>query len=200
MTQREKDFKELEDLKQQFVLLDEKLDKQRIISEEIVGEAIKEKLSYIEKWYKNRFKVSLVSAPIVGIVFLCMYIGKGAGYWGFGLFILAVGVLEYLLNRRCYKALNIKQLPSMSMTEAHERIVNHKRLRSFTDKVLAIPYIALIAWTILVASGFAWNTVVIVITVFAMALSISLGYCQQKANRKRLDAVLRHIKSLRGEN
>ena len=200
MTQREIDFKELEELKQQFVFLDGKLEKQRIISEEIIGEAIKEKLSYIEKWYKNRFKVSLVSAPIVGIVFLCMYIGKGAGYWGFGLFILAVGVLEYLLNRRCYKALNIKQLPSMSMTEAHERIVNHKRLRSFTDKVLAIPYIALIAWTILVASGFAWNTVVIAITICAMALSISLGYCQQKANRKRLDAVLRHIKSLRGEN
>jgi hypothetical protein len=200
MTQREIDFKELEDLKLQFVFLDEKLEKQRIISEEIIGEAIKEKLSYIEKWYKNRFKVSLVSAPIVGIVFLCMYIGKGAGYWGFGLFILAVGVLEYLLNRRCYKALDIKQLPSMSMTEAQERIVNHKRLRSFTDKALALPYIALIAWTILVASGFAWNTVVIAITICAMALSISLGYCQQKANRKRLDAVLRHIKSLRGEN
>ena len=200
MTQGEIDFKELEELKQQFVFLDEKLEKQRIISEEIIGEAIKEKLSYIEKWYKNRFKVSLVSAPIVGIVFLCMYIGKGAGYWGFGLFILAVGVLEYFLNRRCYKALDIKQLPSMSMTEAQERIVNHKRLRSFTDKALALPYIALIAWTILVASGFAWNTVVIAITICAMALSISLGYCQQKANRKRLDAVLRHIKSLRGEN
>ena len=200
MTQREIDFKELEDLKQQFVFLDEKLDKQRIISEEIICEAIKEKLSYIEKWYRNRFKVSLVSAPIVGIVFLVMYLGNGAGYWGFGLFIPVVGALEYLLNRRCYKALNIKQLPSMSMTEAQERIVNHKRLRSFTDKVLALPYIALIAWTILVASGFAWNTVVIVITICAMALSISLGYCQQKANRKRLDAVLRHIKSLRGEN
>jgi hypothetical protein len=200
MTQREIDFNELEDLKQQFALLDEKLEKQRIISEEFVGEAIKEKLSYIEKWYSNRFKVSLVSAPIVGIVFLVMYLGKGAGYWGFGLFILAVGALEYLLNRRCYKALDIKQLPSMSMTEAQERIISHKRLRSFTDKVLALPYIALIAWTILVASGFAWNTVVIAITICAMALSISLGYCQQKANRKRLDEVLRHIKSLRGEN
>lgn len=200
MTQLEKDFKELEDLKQQFALLDDKLDKQRIISEEIVCEAIKEKLSHIERWYRKRFSVSLVSAPIVGIVFFVMYLGKGVGYWGFGLFILVVGALEYLLNRRCYKALDIKQLPSMSMTEAQERIVNHKRLRTFTDKVLALPYIALIAWTILVASGFAWNTVVIAITICAMALSISLGYCLQKANRKRLDAVLRHIKSLRGEN
>ena len=194
------EFKELEELKQQFNLLDEKLEKQRIINEEIIGETIKEKLSHIEKWYRNRFKISLVSAPIVGITFLVMYVGKGIGYWGFGLFILAVGAFEYLLNRRCYKALDIKQLPSMSMTEAQERIVNHKRLRSFTDKLLILPYIALIAWTILVASGFAWNTIVIAITVFAMALSVSLGYCQQKANRKHLDAVLRHIKSLRGEN
>ena len=38
MTQREIDFKELEELKQQFVFLDEKLEKQRIISEEIIGE------------------------------------------------------------------------------------------------------------------------------------------------------------------
>ena len=200
MTQREMEFKELEELKQQFNLLDEKLEKQRIINEEIIGETIKEKLSHIEKWYRNRFKVSLVSAPIVGITFLIMYVGKGVGYWGFGMFILAVGAFEYLLNRRCYKALDIKQLPSMSLTEAQERIVNHKRLRSFTDKVLALPYIALIAWTILVASGFAWNTVVIAVTVFAMALSVSLGYCQQKANKKRLDAVLKNIKSLRGEN
>lgn len=200
MTQREMEFKEFEELKRQFNLLDEKLEKQRIINEEIIGETIKEKLSHIEKWYRNRFKISLISAPIVGITFLVMYVGKGIGYWGFGLFILAVGAFEYLLNRRCYKALDIKQLPSMSMTEAQERIVNHKRLRSFTDKLLTLPYIALIAWTILVASGFAWNTVVIAITICAMALSVSLGYCQQKANRKRLDSVLRHIKSLRGEN
>ena len=200
MTQREIEFKEFEELKQQFNLLDEKLEKQRIINEEIIGETIKEKLSHIERWYRKRFSVSLVSAPIVGIVFLVMYVGKGVGYWGFGMFILAVGAFEYLLNRRCYKALDIKQLPSMSLTEAQERIVNHKRLRSFTDKLLTLPYIALIAWTILVASGFAWNTIVIAVTVFAMVLSVSLGYCQQKANKKRLDAVLKNIKSLRGEN
>ena len=200
MTQREIDFKELEELKQQFVFLDEKLEKQRIISEEIIGEAIKEKLSYIEKWYKNRFKVSLVSAPIVGIVFLCMYIGKGAGYWGFGLFILAVGVLEYLLNRRCYKALDIDRLPSMTMTEAQERVLGHERLRSMTGKIMLPPYIALIAWTILVASGFSWSVEVIAVTTFAMGLSAIWGYCQQKANKRRLDGILQHIRSLRGED
>lgn len=198
MTQKGIEFKELEELRQQFGLLDEKLEKQRIISEEIVGEAIKDKLSHIERWYKNRFCVSLFSAPVASIVLFAMYVGRGIEYWGFSLMILAVGVLEYIMNRRCYNALDIKRLPSMSMTEAQERVINHKRLRSFTEKVLILPYIALIAWTILVASGFSWSIEVITITTFAMVLSIVWGYSQQKANKAHLDAILRHIRSLRG--
>ncbi len=199
MTQREIEFKEFEELKQQFGFLNEKLNRQRIISEEIVNEAIKEKLSHIDKWYKNRFFISLVSAPIVSIIFFVMYFGKGVEYWGFSLFILLVGILEYILNLRCYNTLDIKRLPFMSMTESQEKIINHKRLRSFTEKVLILPYIALVAWTILVASGFSWSIEVIAITTFAMALSILLGYSQQRANKKRLDAILQHIKRLRGE-
>ena len=199
MTQREIEFKEFEELRRQFDLLDEKLEKQRIISEEIVNVAIKEKLSHVEKWYRNRFRVSLISAPVISIVFFVMYIGRGAGYWGFALFILAVSMLEYFLNRRCYKALDIDRLPSMSMTEARERIVGHEKLRSFTDMVMVIPYIVLIAWTILVASGFSWRIEVIAITIFTMGLSIVWGYCLQKANRKRLDGILRYIRSVRGE-
>lgn len=198
MTQKEIEFNELEELRLQFALLDEKLEKQRIISEEIVGGAIKDKLSHIERWYKNRFCVSLFSAPVASIVFFTMYIGRGVEYWGFSLMILAVGVLEYIMNRRCYNALDIKRLPSMSMTEAQERVINHKRLRSFTEKVLILPYIALIAWTILVASGFSWSIEVITITTFAMLLSLVWGYSQQKANKAHLDAILRHIRSLRG--
>lgn len=198
MTQKGIEFKELEELRQQFGLLDEKLEKQRIISEEIVGEAIKDKLSHVERWYKNRFCVSLFSAPVASIVLFAMYVGRGIEYWGFSLMILAVGVLEYIMNRRCYNALDIKRLPSMSMTEAQERVINHKRLRSFTEKVLILPYIALIAWTILVASGFSWSIEVITITTFAMVLSIVWGYSQQKANKAHLDAILRHIRSLRG--
>lgn len=199
MTQREIEFKEFEELRRQFELLDEKLEKQRIISEDIVNGAINEKLSHVEKWYRNRFRVSTISAPVVSLVFFAMYVGRGVEYWGFSLFILAVSVLEYFLNRRCYRALDIDRLPAMAMTEARERIVEHEKLRSFSDRVMVIPYIALIAWTILVASGFSWRIEVIAITTFAMGLSIVWGYCQQKANRKRLDGILKHIRSVRGE-
>lgn len=200
MSQSEYEFKELEELKKQFDLLGSKLEKQRIVSEDIVNGAIKEKLSHIEKWYKNRFTTSIISAPIISVVLFVMYLDKGIEYWGFSLFVLAVGLIEYMLNRRCYNALDIDKLPSMSMTDAQERIINHKRLRSRTEKIMILPYIALIAWTILVASNFGLSVEVFAITTFAMGLSMIWGYSQQKANRKRLDGVLQHIRTLRGEN
>ena len=200
MSQSEYEFKELEELKKQFDLLDSKLEKQRIVSEDVVNGAIKEKLSHIEKWYKNRFTTSIISAPIISVVLFVMYLDKGIEYWGFSLFVLAVGLIEYMLNRRCYNALDIDKLPSMSMTDAQERIINHKRLRSRTEKIMILPYIALIAWTILVASNFGLSVEVFAITTFAMGLSMIWGYSQQKANRKRLDGVLQHIRTLRGEN
>ena len=193
------EFKEFDELRKQFGLLEDKLDKQRIISEEIVKETIKEKLSHVEKWYRNRFRTSIIWSPIISAVFFFMYIDKGVEYWAFSLFVLAVGVLEYLLNRRCFKALDVDRLPSMSMTDALERVVEHKRLRSLTEKIMVLPYIALIAWTILVASGFCWSVEVFAITTFAMGLSAIYGYSQQKANKKRLDGILQHIRTLRGE-
>ena len=200
MKQIEYEFKEFEDLKKQFDLLNGKLEKQRIISEDIVNEAIKEKLSHIEKWYKNRFTTAIISAPIISVIFFAMYLDKGIEYWGFSLLILAIGAVEYMLNRRCYNALDINKLPSMSMTDAQERIINHKRLRSQTEKIMILPYIALIAWTILVASNFCLSVEVFAITTFAMGLSAIWGYSQQKANKKRLDGILQHIRTLRGEN
>lgn len=194
----EMDLSELQELRKQFNLIDEKLDKQCIINEEILRESMKSKLSRVELWYQNRFRTSAIAAPIIGIVFLTQFVGKGFHYWGFCLLIIATGILEVILNNRAYKALNIANLPSMSMTEATEHIAHHKQLRMMANRILAIPLIALIVWTILIASDFAWNLPVIAITVFAMGIAFVLGITQQRANKKRLDEVLNQIKTLRG--
>lgn len=198
ITQLGTDNSELDSLREQFGLLNAKLEKQRILSEEIINDAMQEKLSHIEKWYHNRFLISLVSAPIVSAVFLFMYIGQGAEYWGFGLYILTVAALEYFLNRRSYRKLNVKILPSLSMTEATKNIALHKQMRSQTNRIMVIPFIILIAWTILIASDFAWRPFVIILTVSSIAVSIVWGIRQERTNRKRLEEILRMIKSLRG--
>lgn len=191
------DLAELQQLREQFNLIDEKLEKQRIINEEILKDSMTRKLSRVEQWYQNRFRTSAIAAPIAGLIFLVQFADNGFHYWGFCLLIIATGILEVILNRRAYKALDSANLPSMSMAEATEHVARHKHLRMMANRILALPLLALIVWTILVASSFTWNFTVIAVTVFAMGFAICLGITQQRANKKRLDEVLHQIKRLR---
>lgn len=197
-TQPSGDEGELESLREQFHLLGAKLSEQRILSEEIINDAMQEKLSHIEKWYHNRFTISLFTAPIVSTVFFFMYLGQGAEYWGFSLYILAVALLEYFLNRRSYRRLDTGRLPSLSMTEATESIARHKQMRSHINRIMIIPLILLIAWTILIASDFTWKPFIVILTVCSIAVSIIWGIHQERDNKKRLEEILRMIKRLRG--
>lgn len=197
-TQPPTDESELESLRKQFRLLDAKLSEQRILSEEIINDAMQEKLSHIEKWYHNRFTISLFTAPVVSIVFFFMYLGQGVEYWVFSLYILAVALLEYFLNRRSYRRLDTRKLPSLSMTEATESIARHKQMRSHINRIMIIPLILLIAWTILIASDFTWKPFIAILTVCSIAVSVIWGIGQERANKKRLEEILKMIKNLRG--
>ena len=197
MTQQNFDFEELQELKNQFDLLNMKLEKQRIINEEMIQESMKEKLSYIERWYRNRFYTCVVAAPIVSIIFIVRNITEGVGDWTFGFMILLVALVELYFDRKAYRVLDIKNLPNLNMTQATENVIKHKQLRSLANKVLLLPFIVVIVWTILVAGGYTWNLKIISVTVFMMGLSFSYGFQQMKKNQKRLESVLEQIKKLR---
>ena len=197
MTQQNLDFEELQELKNQFNLLDVKLEKQRIINEEMIQESMKEKLSYIEKWYRDRLIVCLVADPIASIFFYGKYITEGFGHWGFSLMILVIGLLEFFLDRKSYKALDVKNLSNMNMTQATENIIKHKQLRNMTNKISILPFIILTIWTILIASGYTWNLPIIMFTIFMFGISFSCELYQMKKNQKRLESVLEQIKKLR---
>ena len=197
MTQQNLDFEELQELKNQFNLLDMKLEKQRIINEEMIQKSMKEKLSYIERWYRNRFYTCVVAAPIVSIIFIVRNITEGVGDWTFGFMILLVALVELYFDRKAYRVLDIKNLPNLNMTQATENVIKHKQLRSLANKVLLLPFMVVIVWTILVAGGYTWNLKIISVTVFMMGLSFSYGFQQMKKNQKRLESVLEQIKKLR---
>ena len=197
MTQQDLDLTELQELKNQFNLLDMKLEKQRIINEEMIQESMKEKLSHIEKWYRNQFQKNIFAGPIASIVFMILYINRGFAHWGFSLLILFISLLDLYLDRKAYHILDIKNLPNLNMIQATEKVIRHKQFRSLVNKISILPLIVLIIWTILIASGFTWNLPVIAFTVFVMGISLSCGLYQMKQNQKRLESVLEHIKKLR---
>ena len=197
MAQQNLDFTELQELKNQFSLLNEKLEKQRIINEEMIQESMKEKLSYVEKWYKKQFLVCTIVCPIISTIFMIQYMNEGFGYWGFSIFVIVLALVELYWNRICYKALDIKNLSNLNMIQATEKIIKHKQLRTMRNKFFIIPFIILIIWTFLVASEFTWNLPVFILLVFMLCISLSLGIYQSKQNRKKLESVLEQIKKLR---
>ena len=198
MSQQTLDLSELQELKEQFKLMDAKLEKQRIINEMMLEKSMKEKLSHIERWYQYRLRVCGFSAPVVSLIFLLKYYDQGVAYWGFCIMIMAVALLELYLDRRSYHALDISNLPNLSMTQATENVIRHKKYRSMSNWILLIPGTALVAWTILLASDFTWNLHIIAITIFTMGISILWGIYQSKKNAKRLDEVLEQIESMKG--
>ena len=197
MTQQNLDFAELQELKNQFNLLDMKLEKQRIINEEMIQESMKEKLSYIERWYQYRLRVCTIAAPIVSFIFMARYINEGFGHWGFSLLILLTGLIELYLDRKSYQALDIKNIPNLSMTEATENVTKHRHLIKQTNKILILPSIVLIVWAILIACNYSWNLPILAITIFMVGIAISWGLYLAKQNRKKLESVLEQIKKLR---
>ena len=198
MSQQILDLNELQELKEQFKLMDAKLEKQRIINEMMLEKSMKENLSHIERWYQYRLRVCTFSAPVVSLIFFLKYYDQGIAYWGFCLMIMAVALLELYLDRRSYNALNISNLPNLSMTQATENVIRHKKYRSMSNWILLIPGTALVAWTILLASDFTWNLHIIAITTFTLGISILFGLWQSKKNAKRLDEVLEQIESMKG--
>ena len=197
MTQQNLDFEELKELKEQFSLLDKKLEKQRIINEEMIQESMKEKLSHIEKWYRNRFYRCVIAAPIISMIFIVRNFTEGVGDWTFGLMILLVALIELYFDRKAYHALDIKNLSTLNMTQATENVIKHKQLRSLANKISILLFIVVIVWTILVAGGYTWNLKIIALTAFMMGISLFYGLQQMKKNHKRLESVLEQIKKLR---
>ena len=197
MTQQNLDFEELKELKEQFSLLDKKLEKQRIINEELIQESMKEKLSHIEKWYRNRFYTCVIAAPIISMIFIVRNFTEGVGDWTFGLMILLVALIELYFDRKAYHALDIKNLSTLNMTQATENVIKHKQLRSLANKISILLFIVVIVWTILVAGGYTWNLKIIALTAFMMGISLFYGLQQMKKNHKRLESVLEQIKKLR---
>ncbi|MEE1339116.1 MAG: hypothetical protein UHD04_09235, partial [Muribaculaceae bacterium] len=66
------DFAELEELKAQFNILNEKLEKQTIINEKLIKESMKQKLSYVDRTYKM-YKIAIVITTPLLIALLFLY-------------------------------------------------------------------------------------------------------------------------------
>lgn len=182
---------ELEALKQQFGVINEKLEKQSLINEKMVSETVRIKIGRMERWYRQRFSIYAL-APVPVVTFINM-----GFHWGFTALFIAISVAQFLLDLKCYRILNPMELDSLSMTQASENVTRHRYWRALADKVMIIPLAILAVWTVLTASGYTMNIPIITITAAMILGGVIWGVKLQKENMKKLDEAMDRIKALR---
>lgn len=191
MTQ-ETNFAELQELKEQFALLSRKLDKQALINDNMLKETMTRNVSVIEREYKSRFQVVLITVPVLTIVFLIMEF-----HWGFILLMDVVALTELLLDWQCYRALAPQRLMSLNMTNAAERVIRYRKLRSLTRRVILIPNIVLTVWAVLIACHYSWNVPILTLCLIVSVVAVEISIYQEKKVNKHLDSLLKHIEELK---
>lgn len=185
-------FSELQELKHQFNLLNEKLEKQTIVNETIIKEVMLKKLSYIEKWYRMRFITFYLAVPILTVTFIIQNF-----HWGYIALVIVLATIEFFLNNKSYRILNPKELPNLSVIEASENIIKHKQWRILANKITLPLAFVMLVWTIMIATNYTWNLPIITVLCAIITINGIWGWNNAKANRKRLEEILEHIRQLR---
>lgn len=183
---------DLQKLKEQFNLISEKLNKQKIINEKILRESMHEKLSYVEKRYRIQLGITILVVPLLAILFFKLHF-----HWGFVLLMGIIALVQLGLDTLCYRILDPRNLPNLSMTSAIEKVAKYKKAHTLRTNILIAPSIALIVWTILIASGYSWNIPIILLSSTLMIGAVIRGFLIEKANLRRIDEVLEDIKELK---
>ena len=174
---------ELQELKEQFILLNEKLEKQKIINETLIKESMTQKISYVEKVKKRYLMIAL----------LLLY----KAHWALVLFVLVALGIEGFLHYRAYRILSPKELMDMGFVDAMERVSRFKRFSNSVTWVMAIPTLIMFVMFIGLVTNYTFHFgTIIYYSVFVSAAMI-WEFVRKRKMYARLDEVLKQINELR---
>ena len=186
--------KELQELREQFNLIGEKLERQSIINEILIKESMKKNVSYVEKTYKLYITAVIIGAPIL-ILFFAIYKASTA-LWIFGIVALLV---EVLLYRREFRKLNVMELMSLGHIEAVAKVTRFKKNLKKINCVMFLPGLFLFIMLVGMVTDYKFDTgTVVYYSIFAFIVII-YETVRYKRMFSKLDAVLKQIKDLRSE-
>lgn len=188
------DFAELQELKEQFRIINEKLEKQTIINETRIKESMKKKLSYVDRTYKMYKTACVITTPLfIALLFLFNA--------SLVLCIFAVMslIVEVILYRREYRKLNTTELMSLSHIEAVERVITFKKNIKKNIIVMLIPGIILFIAFIGLVTDYKFEISTVMYYAIFCLLALTYEYVRTKKMFSKLDSVLKQIKELKVE-
>ena len=188
------EMKELQELREQFCLINEKLEKQVIINEALIKESMKKKLSYINRTYKMYVWALVITTPLL-IALLALH-KASLGLW---IFIVVALLVEFFLNSRLYRKLNTKDLMSLGHVEAVERVADNKKNYKKITIAMLVPAMVLFVSFIGLVSDYRFDMGTVIYYSIFIVIALTYEFVRSKKMFLKLDSVLKQIKELRGE-
>lgn len=188
------EMKELQELREQFCLINEKLEKQVIINEALIKESMKKKLSDINRTYKMYVWALVITTPLL-IALLALH-KASLGLW---IFIVVALLVEFFLNSRLYRKLNTKDLMSLGHVEAVERVAVFKKNYKKITIAMLVPAMVLFVSFIGLVSDYRFDMGTVIYYSIFIVIALTYEFVRSKKMFLKLDSVLKQIKELRGE-
>ena len=188
------DMKELQEIKEQFNYISEKLEKQTIINETLIKESMKEKLSYVDKTFKLYVYAGVIVTPI--LIALLILNNAPLVLW---ILITVSLIIEHILYRREFRKLDTKVLVNLGHVEAVERVTTFNKNFKKIGYVMFIPAICLAILFIGMVTDYKFDMGSVIYYLICIIIALGYEYVRQRKMFKKLDSVLKQIKELQGE-
>lgn len=188
------DFAELEELKAQFDILNEKLERQTIINETLLKESMKQKLSYVDRTYRMYRNAGLITTPIM-LALLLLYKAPLA----MCIFIVVSLIMEQILYRREFRKLDTKTLMSLEHIDAVERVAIFRKNFRRINTLMLIPGITIFILFVGLVTGYKFDAGTVLLYLIFVLITLTYEVVRQRKMFKNLDAVLKLIEELRSE-
>ena len=186
------EMEELQELKEQFNLISEKLEKQKIINETLIKESMTKKISYVEKVQKWYFIAAILVSPLV-LAFLLLY----KAHWAVILFVFVALGLEAYLHYRTFRTLNPEGLMDLGLVDAMERVSRFKKNFNIVTWVMVIPAFAIFILFIGLITNYTFHLGTMIYYGVFVSVAMILEFVRKRKLFARLDEVLKQIKELR---
>lgn len=188
-----KDMEELQKLKEQFNLIEEKLEKQQIINENLIKESMRRKISYVERFHKIYLMIAILTIPFF---FAVMLLYKA---WAIIAFALISLVVEIILHYKAFRTLCPKELLDINLINAIERVSRFKKQYKIMTWIMLIPSLIIFVMVIGVLTNYTFDVGHIIYYGLFVATAMIWEFTRTRKLFKNLDEVLRQIKELRSE-
>ena len=188
------DFTELEELRKQFNILNDKLEKQTIINEKLIKESIKQKLSYVERTFRMYRYAGLIVTPLM--LALMLLFKAPLLLW---IFTATALIVEQFLFQRVFRKFDTKALMSLGHIDAVERVAIFRKNFRKINYVMMIPAIALFVFYVGLVTDYKFDIGTVIYYLICVLIVSTYEVVRQRKMFKKLDAVLKLIEELRRE-